>query len=457
MKHRGRLIDNLLRSETGPLIDEKDFDRMVVQSVKRVVQKFGIKYDKSCIVSSDDDLADRVFQAGLDLAVELGVYCQSTSRRITWTKEELQDGLRHCPSEVIFGAGADAVTVRARRPEENSRIALSGGPIGVSVPEDLYPVMMLSFAKEAVVDGIDAPTLESVYGQPIKGASPWEPLAAWREAELALEVLGRAGRQLTSLGCVGLATTELAQLSAASYGGFRPIDRHYVAMLGEFKTNNHMLSKVVHVTRIGGLIQTFYNPIFGGYVGGAEGVTVALAAGPILMNQLYSGSTYGARPDHPFWSCDTTPELLWAMSVAFQGITRNTNLMLHACAGPAGGPGTKTILRENAALSITAATSGASMIASSMSAGGIHARHASGLDSRICGEVIRSTGDMSREEANRIVRQLVDSYLEEIPQKPIGQPFEEVYNLDTIEPTPEWLGTYNEVKNELVKLGLGLR
>jgi methylamine--corrinoid protein Co-methyltransferase len=315
---------------------------------------------------------------------------------------------------------------------------------------------MLSYANEGVFDGIDAPTLESTYGYPIKADSPWEALAGWREAELAFEVLGRSGRQGTSLGCVGLASTELAQLSAASHGGFRPIDRHYVAMLGELKTNYHMLSKVVHVTRIGGLMQTFYNPIYGGFVGGAEGVAVACVAGPLLMNQLYMASTYGARPEHPFLNTNSTPEILWALSVAFQGVTRNTNLMLHATAGPAGGPGTKTILQENAAISIAGATSGASMIAASMSACGTNAMHASGLDAKICGEIARSIGGMSREEGNMIVTRLVDLYLEDLQNKPIGKRFEEVYNLETIEPTSEWLGTYDEVKYELEKFGFNI-
>jgi methylamine--corrinoid protein Co-methyltransferase len=232
------------------------------------------------------------------------------------------------------------------------------------------------------------------------------------------------------------------------------MDRHYAAMLGEFKTNYHMLTKVVHVSRIGGLLQSFYNPIYGGYVGGAEGVAVALAAGPILLNQLYMGSTYGARPEHPFLNCNSTSELIWAMSVAFQGVTRNTNLMLHALAGPAGGPGTRTMLLENAAISITGTVSGVSMIAASMSATGTHARHASGLDAKICGETAHAAEGMSREQANEILTKIVPQYESDLENKPIGKPFEEVYNLDTIKPLPEWQTTYDEVKEDLRTLGV---
>src|SRR4030042_2418681 len=104
MKHRGRLVEVLHRAETGPIIEEADFERkLVAPTIKNLLKKYDIKYDKSVFVSSDDDLTDRVFQAGLDLAAEVGMFCQSTSRIITWNRNELEEGLRFCPSEVTLG------------------------------------------------------------------------------------------------------------------------------------------------------------------------------------------------------------------------------------------------------------------------------------------------------------------------------------------------------------------
>jgi hypothetical protein len=51
---------------------------------------------------------------------------------------------------------------------------------------------------------------------------------------------------------------------------------------------------------------------------------------------------------------------------------------------------------------------------------------------------------------------IVPLYIEELDKKPIGKPFEEVYDMDNIEPTPEWQGMYDEVRNELIKMGLPL-
>ena len=83
MGHRARIIEVLHRAETGPIMDEEDFERnLVAPTVKKLVEQYDLKFDKATIVNSDDDLADRVFQAGLDLAEAAGMYCQSTSRRI---------------------------------------------------------------------------------------------------------------------------------------------------------------------------------------------------------------------------------------------------------------------------------------------------------------------------------------------------------------------------------------
>ena len=89
MRHRSRLLEVLYRAETGPIIEQANFERKhVAPAVKRCVQSYGIQYDQSVIVPSDDDLADPVFQAGMELAVEIGLFCQSTSRRILWTRAD---------------------------------------------------------------------------------------------------------------------------------------------------------------------------------------------------------------------------------------------------------------------------------------------------------------------------------------------------------------------------------
>jgi methylamine--corrinoid protein Co-methyltransferase len=456
MTHRSRLVEVLHRAETGPIVEEKDFERRILApKIKSAIKKYSIQFDESIIVNSDDDLTDRLFQAGMELATEVGFYCQSTNRQILWSRSELEEGLRYCPAQVTMGIGIDAVTVRARRPEDNLRVIVSGGAYGVPIPEHLYVPLSLSYLKEPVIDVIDNASLETVYGYPVKASSPWEVLAARREAELAILAANIAGRPGLSLGCVELAPTALGALGGATWGGYRPSDWHHVGTLSEFKTNYDFLSIVTHAVRIGGGLEAYYNPIYGGYVGGAEGVALAVVAGLILLNQVDMAHIYSTRPNHPFLNCDTTPEIIWATSLGVQALTRNSNLMVATLTGPAGGPGTKTILYENAAFAIAMTVSGQSVMeASHSAAGGRISRHASGLDAKICGEVVHAVAGMSREQANELVKRLIALYLADLPNNPVGKPFEEVYDVEKVEPTPEWQGIYDDVRDELLKMGV---
>jgi len=195
MRNRGRLLEVMYRAETGPIIEETDFEaKLITSTVKKLTSKYELKFDKSTIVPSDDELADRVFQAGLEFAVEVGMFCQDTNRRIMWTEGEYLEGLRSCPGEVIMGTGNDTVKITARTPESESSPTFVGGPFGVPVPENMFVPIMLSYAQEPLIDVIENPTIVKVYGHPIKADSPWEVIAGWREAELSFETINRAGR-----------------------------------------------------------------------------------------------------------------------------------------------------------------------------------------------------------------------------------------------------------------------
>ena len=354
------------------------------------------------------------------------MFCQDTSRRILWTEAEYLSGLDSCAGVAVMGTGNDTVEIKARKPESEILPTFVGGPFGVPVPEDMFVPIMLSYAQEPLIDVIENPTIERVYGHPIKAASPWEVLGGWREAELSFEVINRAGRPGMPIGCIEISPTALAQISAASWGGVRPSDWHHVSAPSEFKTNYDLLAKTTHITRIGAHMEGYLNIIYGGFLGGAEGVAIGLAAGMIVVNQNYMGTTISASSAHPF------------------------------LCKPAAGPGTKTLLYECAAFVLSGVSSGLAVPQASMTAAGTNRCHCSGLESRFSAEVARSAAGMSREQADEIVKKLLVLYEEELPKKPIGKPFQEVYDLQSLQPTSEWMEIYQEVKDELTAMGIAL-
>jgi methylamine--corrinoid protein Co-methyltransferase len=144
------------------------------------------------------------------------------------------------------------------------------------------------------------------------------------------------------------------------------------------------------------------------------------------------------------------------MSLGIQALARNTNLLVGTLVGTVGGPGTETVLYEIAAYTIATTVSGQSLVEASHSAGGHVPRHVSGLEARLCGEVAHAIGGMGREQANELAQRLYAIYEPDLNSKPIGRPFEEVYDVQNIEPTPEWQAIYEKVWAELVDMGLPL-
>ncbi|MBA7693327.1 hypothetical protein ES703_101907 [subsurface metagenome] len=102
------------RSEKGPFIKEEEFDRKVGLLSRQIVKKYGIQYDPQQVIPADDDLADRVYQAGLELFLELGIYCRDTSRLMKFSRDEVQWALKHALTTVTYGQGLDVRVVTHR-------------------------------------------------------------------------------------------------------------------------------------------------------------------------------------------------------------------------------------------------------------------------------------------------------------------------------------------------------
>ncbi len=91
------------RSENGPFMKETAYDLALARKTMELVRKHGIHFDRSMIVPTDDDMADRLYQAGLELFLEMGVYNQSTERCIHFSREEVETAVAEAPRAIHPG------------------------------------------------------------------------------------------------------------------------------------------------------------------------------------------------------------------------------------------------------------------------------------------------------------------------------------------------------------------
>jgi hypothetical protein len=76
------------------------------------------------------------------------------------------------------------------------------------------------------------------------------------------------------------------------------------------------------------------------------------------------------------------------------------------------------------------------------------------LEARFTGELIQAGCKLTRDQAEEIAQKAYRKYEPDLPKKPYGKHFAEVYDTKRIKPTDEWFRLYEEVKNDVAGWGL---
>jgi methylamine--corrinoid protein Co-methyltransferase len=448
------------RSQTGPFIKEQEFDRQVGTVANQLVQKHGIRFDREQVIPSDDGLADKVYQAAVELFLELGIYCRDTSRLIRFSPAELQWALKHAPTTVTYGQGPDTRIMRHRQVEDSLPPFCLNTPVGCTVAEERFVAMVQSYAQEPLSDTFSSAFSQTVGGRPIKSGTPQEVEAAiWNVVKLR-EAARAAGRPLIGIhNLISNAEKTDATLAAIQEEfGAHPNDGLAVAAIAEMKADYERMKKVVFLDQKGYNRYGLYGPIMGGYAGGPEATAIVHVAHHFLGLLAFGAQWHDGFPLHLMQGCNSTRDLLWLISVTGQALARNTHLLIGVSPFTAAGPCTEMVVQEIAAIVLAATVSGLHLNLVAVARNKLPER-SSGMEARIGAEtayLIAGQG-ISRKEANEIVKRILQEYESSIPQAPQGKRFDECYDLKTVRPTQEYLDVYDRGKEQLTKFGIEYR
>jgi methylamine--corrinoid protein Co-methyltransferase len=78
------------------------------------------------------------------------------------------------------------------------------------------------------------------------------------------------------------------------------------------------------------------------------------------------------------------------------------------------------------------------------------------MDPLFASEVAHAVVGMSRKEANEIVNALLEKYEDQLRNPPLGQKYQECYDVVTGKPNKEFIELYREVRREMTNQ-FGLR
>jgi len=443
------------RAINGAYCAEQDFAmKILVPKLRGVIKKYGIRYDPDTAVPSDDNLADRVFEAGVELCAEVGCYCRDTSRIIRFSRDEIREALRDAPANPVFGEGRDRKAMTARRPESaEAPYCFVGAGGAISSAEEVYVRLVEGYGRNPLIDSVTCPTLTKINGMEVVAGSPLELLACIRSVELGRAALRRAQRPgLPIMNSIATAVTAAGKIAGSAFG-LRDSDGWVIGFTSPLQVPFERLNEVAYVLARGGQVVGETGEAMGGYAGGPEGIAVTNVAYHILAILILRSSAHLTFPMDFRYGCNTSWEIMWPINVSTQAICRNSHLPLLNLTYVGAGPVTDMCLYEIAAAKVGRVASGGNIEFGGV-AKAITLDHFTPMEPKFASEVAHAVAGMTRAEANDIVKKLVPKYRDRLPNPPKGKKFQEAYDWDSIEPCQEYVDLYGRIKDELTGYGL---
>jgi methylamine--corrinoid protein Co-methyltransferase len=444
----------------GKPMSETDYQlRLFSPKVMEKVREHKIKFDPDNPIPSDNSMADEVFEAGIELLLDVGAYCTTSGRVISYSEAEIKEQLRNAPSKLHFGEGRDRKALVNRKIEDKTPpwclLGAGGGPCS---SDKSFLTLVEGYAEIPETNAITTPAITRVGGMRVRPASPLEVLAAQRNAVLARESCNRVGRQgIPIMNSLATAESDIAFAAALHPRfGMRPSDGYMICCMDPMKVDFARLNKVAVALSMGGPIGMCFGPLLGGYSGGPEGTAVSNVAHHMMGILTYQSSWLLPFTIHLRYVASSSRDMLWVISTMGQAISRNTHLLSINLNYTTAGPCTPMVLYETSA-AVTAAVASGLSIESLGVATNKHEDRTTPVEPRISAEVGHAVAGMKRSDANEIVLKLLAKYESKLSAPPLGKSLYECWDADARRPTKEYRAVIKRFKAEMVNLGVELR
>lgn len=178
----------------GKKVKAEDWDYKVIpENLTALKQKYNLSFGKD-IIPEDKEVKENLFNAGLEMLVTTGFYCQDLGRVMHVNEEEVWEGIKKTPTKLILGEGKDIARFYPRHGNAPVKPIIQGGPTGSPISEDVFVQVMQSYAQEGVVDTLVNGVMTTIEGHPAKTRTPYEIRATMAELRATKEARVRAGR-----------------------------------------------------------------------------------------------------------------------------------------------------------------------------------------------------------------------------------------------------------------------
>ncbi len=443
------LWDVLERSQTGPLMKEEEFGtEFFPTKIREIVAEHGIKYNPEEPVMTDLSMADEVFEAGLELLLEVGLYNKDTKRIVKFTEEEIKEVLATRKREFILGEGNDQITLSLRGPEDK-KPPKTVFPAGmVTSNTELYKAYVLSAAMEPTADGLVALPLMGIGDLKPTTGTPSETLLGLTEGLIMREAAIRVGRPGMYLGIpmsVSSAKAVMGSFHPAGYTRYNcmcPVHIIQDMRIDYDRLNLTFFAQQNHIKPWISSCPTMYAYISGPEEAAVEGIA------HVLGMMTYSGGSFAQAMSATVDGRYEGRDVFWANSAQALAAERKIRVpWICYGSGVTGQLGDEVSFYSIAATVITNTISG---MEGMWLTGAVP-----GIEGRWGGELARAAAGIKVSDGVEIVKELLGKYEDKAK---VGMPEEDHilkrYDMKTLKPDKEYIELYSKMKRELQDMGL---
>jgi methylamine--corrinoid protein Co-methyltransferase len=445
------------RIETGHLQLQDHYNMKVVSpTAEKLSKECRIEYDPDHFLMIDAEKADRIWDAAIQLLADAGFYCSNNRRQVKFTREEILECVQHPPTRISIGKGKDERELYPRKVQDQKAPIIFGGSFNADIDPEITVPFNTAYAKEQIIDILYNPgQITKLDGIHVRMNSPLEMLSVIQRAKMTREALRRAGRP--DMACV---TQSSSFCGIASYNpswGFRDFDLQSDPMISPLTIHDSMMTKLAFFQSCGIPLYMGSVPLIGGFAGGPLGTAILCVAEKLTSIILGATVThFGAQ--HIQYGQQSNPQSLWASLLVNQAISRNSDIIHTTSIITSARPGHSQYFTEIAGQTIASVICG-SHVTGPRAAKLRRINQNTPLAARFMGEVAHASLKLSNNEALEIIHEIYRKYeqTQRLSDHDYGKSFEELYDLKTLQPTPEHEKQYLDNKTWLQNLGLPLK
>lgn len=441
--------DLIYRMFSGKKRAESEHERLIYKNTLDLADSHNIFFEADTLVPNDVKMADRVFDAAVNLLEEVGIYCTDTGRTLELDKAEIRRSLQNACPDFTMGHGPETITVSFRHVMDERIPMICGGPDAVPITEDMFIPVHRSYSKINLIDSIAPASFHSmdIERHKFKG-TPLAMLDAHKAVKLIKEACRLEGRGGICCFTPPFIDDPKTAISIANpeFMGLGDIQEIYP--LTDLKINLNEISRAVHHQSIGSYYNSASILIMGGITTAVPEQFAIEMTAEILKNKvIYRSQMSSIHPNHLQSPASRSPEVLWASFITSMAISRNTHYIHGTVINNFSGPCTESMMYETAVQTIGSTVCGSDYLSGPVSNAGNELNHSGGLDALFMAKTAELATALSLGDANYLCTEIYKKYKGEKPE--FGKPFEECYNIKTIEPSEEYYTIYEQAMGQV--------